>query len=298
MKAKKSIYLLIALLLVLFASCLNMKTVIKVKKDGSGEIEQVFLMSTSVMNYAASMTSTSMDSEDGNDEYTVEDDSDEEGISEKESVPDLTSQMADKEKLALHAKEMGEGVTLSSVTSVTEGDFSGYKAVYAFKDINMLKFNQNPGDLMPSDAVEGAGVETNAPKEYITFNFKKGALSVSMPEVEVASAEDVGDDDAVEEGAGEMDEATLNMMKAIYKDMKILLQIEVQGSITDTNASYRKGSTVTLMNIDFSKIIEDKKSFDALTKNNSETLEGLKGLVKNVKGIEIELQKKINIKFK
>jgi hypothetical protein len=42
-----------------------------------------------------------------------------------------------------------------------------------------------------------------------------------------------------------------------HKDMKINMSIEVQGSITDSNAQFKSGSVVTLLDLDFNKILAD-----------------------------------------
>jgi hypothetical protein len=297
----------------LLFGCLNMKTTVKLNKDGSGQIEQIFLINSSIasmMNPAAKTGESEeyKDAEDGtategtdeaietDEEYSpeegdaIDEDATEPGAPE---TPDIMSQLMDKEKLEQNAKEMGEGVTLTSSEPFEEGGFSGYKAIYSFKDINKLKINQNPGDLMPKDAGTSASGEE---KEYITFAFKKGApaaLTINMPDPEAAK-------DKKKEPAkdAEMDEQTINMMKEIYKDMKITMEVAVQGTITDSNAQYKKAGTITLLNLDFNKILADKTTFNTLMKSQANSLEEMKVLVKKVKGLEVELQKTVNVKFK
>ncbi len=296
--------LLLALFLV---GCLNIKTTIKVNKDGSGEILQTFLMSDSIaamMNssFGASGDSESEegmeedyeDSEESDSEYTDEGEG-EEYSEEDSSAPDFNAQLMDEEKLRAHAAEMGEGVAFVSAEEYKEGDFSGYKAKYTFKDINKLKMNQNPAELMPMDTSEGGGI-TSTEQELITFVFKKGTpatLTISMPVPDKNT-----DTKKSADKASEMDAQTLEMMKSIYKDMKINMEVVVQGTISESNATFKTGSTVTLIDIDFNKILADAKSFNALAKSDANTIEEMKALVKNVKGMKIEFQPKLNVKFK
>ena len=47
------------------------------------------------------------------------------------------------------------------------------------------------------------------------------------------------------------------MMQQMFKDMKISLAVEVAGRIVETNAEYRDGSRVTLMEMDFNKVLAE-----------------------------------------
>jgi hypothetical protein len=281
--------LLSALFLV---GCLNIKTTIKVNKDGSGEILQTFLISDSVAAMMDSSNNTAADGTGVNDEGgegngATADESDSAG--KDLSAPDFSAKLMDKEKLQAHAASMGEGVTFVSADPYKEKDFSGYKAKYAFKDINKLTINQNPAELMPVDSGTGSTAQ-----ELITFTFKKGtpaALTIIMPIPEKNTDKKSGN-------GAEMDAQTIEMMKSIYQDMKINMEVVFQGTISESNATYKTASAITLIDIDFNKILADTKSFNALAKSEANTLEEMKAIVKNVKGMKIEFQPKLNVKFK
>ena len=109
-----------ALVLALFASsCIEQDNVIRVNKDGSGTITQTMLLSAEVLAMAA------------------------------QGGGDPTADMADKEKAASLAAKMGEGVTVESVEPYEKDGRKGAKMVFAFKDINTVKFTLNnmPGKL-------------------------------------------------------------------------------------------------------------------------------------------------------
>ena len=90
----------------------------------------------------------------------------------------------------------------------------------------------------------------------------------------------------------------MQMMRELYKDMRIRIAVEVDGRITETNADYVDGSTVTLMDIDFAKILEDEQKFKELMSAEPETIEEMKELVKDNPGIKVEIEESIRIRFR
>ena len=78
--------------------------------------------------------------------------------------------------------QFGPGVKFISAIPLKTETMSGYKAIYAFKDINTLKVNQNPGNKTKKS---GTGEEKTTEEENILFKLKKGpvsTLTVTMPE--------------------------------------------------------------------------------------------------------------------
>jgi L-alanine-DL-glutamate epimerase-like enolase superfamily enzyme len=102
------------------------------------------------------------------------------------------------------------------------------------------------------------------------------------------------------EGEADMDSnpEMMEMLRELYQDMHIGIAVEVDGRITETNASYVDGSTVTLMDIDFAKILEDEEKFRELLNANPETVEEMKELVKDNPGIKVEIEESIRISFR
>jgi hypothetical protein len=73
--------------------------------------------------------------------------------------------------------------------------------------------------------------------------------------------------------------------------------VEVQGTISETNAEYRDGSRVTLMDMDFNKVMADPEKFKALAKANPQSLQEAKTLIKGLDGVKIETAPEVKIKF-
>jgi hypothetical protein len=217
----------------LLPSCFEAHNAVKVNKDGSGTVENKIIMSAQMagmMNAAAA--------QEGGD------------------AP--KNPLLDEEKLKAEAKKMGEGVEFVSAKELKFDDGRmGVLATYKFADVS--KITVSPGSGGPGD--EGGEEEVNK-DEQIQFAFAKGdkpVLTVKMPkkdapakdgEGEPAAAGEEGEPADAGEGAAEM-----AMMAQMFQGMKIGMTVEVDGKVTETTATNRKDSTVTLMEIDFGKMM-------------------------------------------
>jgi len=94
-----------------------------------------------------------------------------------------------------------------------------------------------------------------------------------------------------------MDAMAMQMMQQIFKDMKISMAIEVAGAIKQTNAEYTAGSRVTLMEMDFNKLLANPEKFKQLSKENPQTLQEAKALMKGIEGVKVETAPEVKIKF-
>lgn len=250
------IFVLVALLL---TGCLNVKTLVKVKPNGSGTVEQTYLMHKDIVAMIAAFSP--------------------EG--EKFSL-------MDKDKLTADASSLGDGVKFQSAEPVTQDNFEGYKVVYSFDTITKLKLNQNPGDLVP-------GQDEPSPKEYLGFEFQAASgatpakLTVTMPEQEAGPGS---------EPAAESSDEDLEAAKQMFENMKIGLFFECGTSIVSTTATHRAGNTVTLMDLDFGKIVENEELFNKLMKDDPRTIEMLKVELLGIPGIKIESKPTVEINFK
>ncbi len=172
---------------------------------------------------------------------------------------------------------------------------TGFVATYAFTDINKLKLDQNPGDAMPTPGGKKApGGPGESKKEPVTFKFTKGSpaeLTVKMPVPDMKAVDKKKDQP---EG---MEEMAMQMMGQMFKDMKVTIAIEVAGAIKETNAEYKDGSRVTLMEMDFNKLLANPEKFKKLAKENPKTLQESKALMKGIDGVKVETAPEVKIKF-
>ncbi len=267
---KAGLLLLCALALM---GCLQTVTLVHVNKDGSGTIEQSVVISNSFKELMLGFGGTEED-----------------------------FALLDEEELKTKAASFGEGVRFVSAEALETTGGAGYKAVYAFDDITSIRVNQNPGENLPTpDSGQQAG-EEEPEGEFLSFDFRPGRpgktayLTIRRPELEM---EDSGgqEGDASGEDSGSAEEIP-DMIKELYRDMRIEIALEVEGDIVDTNATYAEGSRITYLALDFGKLLESEETFTALMESNPDSLEELKELIRDYPGIQMELQEEVRIGFK
>ena len=268
---KLCILLAIFTALLSMAGCIESTTLVTLGKDGSGKVEETLLMRNDVIQMLMGMN---------------------EEMGEESGDFELVS----REQLEQQAKQMGEGVLLKSVERITTETHSGYRALYTFSDINTLEVNENPDENVPDPGSKGEGQPN---REIITFQFEKAegknpaSLIINLPEEKIDAA-----GEEPEEMPAEQSEDMINMFREIFRDMKIDVSLEVDGNITETNATHKQGSKIILMEIDFEKIIQNEAVFRELAQSNPDSLEETKELLKDVPGIKVELQNRIELQFR
>jgi hypothetical protein len=261
--------------------CLQVERLVKLKPDGSGTVEETMTMSKATVAQMGQMMGGFGDLGGG---------------APKADAPAKKGfDVMDEKKLKDEAAKMGEGVTFVSAKKIDNDKSEGYVATFAFADINNLKLDQNPGSAMPGpDAAKKAGGAVKAKTEPVTFKFTKGnpaELTIAMPKFDPTAKKP-------KEAANGMEDMAMQMMQQVFKDMRMSMAVEVAGTISETNAEYRNGSRVTLMEMDFNKLLADPEKFKKLAKENPQTMQESKALMKQVDGVKIEAAPEVKIKFK
>jgi hypothetical protein len=259
--------------------CLQSDTVISIKPDGSGTLKETFLMNKMFVQQMQAMMQQ-MVGEMGEPEQ---------GAPAK--AGEKSFDLFDEAKLRAKASELGEGVSYISGKKVTTETLEGYQAVYAFKDINKLKLNQNPGDNVPSAPGEQKSA-SDKKKEFIEFRFTKGApssLIIKMPSAKTDPAENKVQEETEKPKPDEQQEKQMmEQMRMMFQDMKIAMSIDVQGSLVETNATHVEGSRITLMEMDFGKLLAMPEKFKEFSMAQPETLEETKKFMEMIPGIKVD----------
>ncbi len=266
--------LLFLLPLFFLGGCLDVEKVVKINPDGSGTVTERVLLGKAVVEQMKSMA-TAFGGKPGDDK----------GMN-----------LADEKKAKADAAKMGEGVTVASVKKISSANGEGAEIVYAFKDINKLKLDQNPSSSMPGGPGGGPS-ESGAKTELVTFLLTKGSpatLVVTMPKLVSKKADK---EDSKETPPAANNEMAAEMAKQMFKDMRVKLGLEFAGKIVTTNAEYHTDSQVTLMEMDFNKLLADSAKFTALTKANPQSLEEAKALMKGLDGIKVETSPQVTVSF-
>jgi hypothetical protein len=251
---------LLGVLLATFSltACLNSTTLVKVKPDGSGTVEQ-----TTLVNMAALKGTMGM-----------------------QGAPN--GPLMNKADLERAAQQMGKGVRLvSSEPAKGEAGFEGVKAIFAFDDVNQIQISQGPS--------VGGGSRSAEPTSDDPVRFKltrNGATSTLA--INFIDKAPVGNGDMPKPASGEMPDLTnpmiMNMIKAMFQGFKINVGLEVVGTIVKTNADYVSGPRITLLEMDVAALLADEAKFKALQGKlgPDATLSEVKPYLKDIKGIKID----------
>jgi ribosomal protein S20 len=289
---RRAIILSLALLSIVLSGCIQSNTVIRVNPDGSGVVEETVLLSpllvASMQNLARKAPDeASADMAAGKGKEKTEDPG---------GGGDYIKKQIEEAKAKIEAQ--GSDIKFISAVPVKTETMTGYRTVYSFRDINKLSINQNPSDKTGKGdpKTDKAGKK----KELLMFSFARGAVStltVRMPERDdKANKKDKLKTESKK--TPEEEAAAAEALKMFFKDMSVKIDIEVTGAIVGTNATYRDKSRITLLDMEFGKIFENKEAFDRLSKAQPKTIEEMKTIVKDIKGLKIELNNPVVVDFR
>jgi hypothetical protein len=255
------------------SSCVELASLITVNKDGTGTIEETVLLSAQLKAMVASMPPGAGDS-GGN------------------PAASLGSLVPDKKKAEENAQKYGEGVTVKSVEDVTLPDGrGGAKVTYDFTDISKLKYQ--PG----SAEAEKQGAE----QDPVTFGFAGGELTINIPQGKKGEALEKPDAEQLKK-MQEIDPAQMAMMKPMFTGMRMSFVIKAGSGIASTDASHQDGDTVTILDMQVEKLLENPENFKKLASiMESQSEPDPKKLAeqfKDVDGVKVEGKEKVSIKLK
>ena len=256
------------------SGCIQSSTLIKMKADGSGTIEQTMTMNADAVAQFSALAAV------GDDKNKS-----------KASVDDLFSE---KEARAAAAK-MGQGVTFVSSQKIDTPDRKGIQATYAFTDITKISIEEMKS---PSNVPDAGGTGLSPKDSPMKFQFKAlpdghAILTILQPGVDKAmnAAPASKPDSSVDP---KMAEQGLAMMKTFMKGLKVDVAVQVP-HVVKTSSQYVDGGTVTLLSMDFDTILADPTMADRL--NKATTLSDTKALLKDFKGVKINLEPQVTIEF-
>ncbi len=264
-------FVLFLLTAVLFTGCLEVNTTIHLNKDGSGTLEESVLMSSQVIEmisaFAASFDSTGTDT--------------------------ASFSLFKEDQLIADTVKYGSGVKYVNGKEVKQDGKEGYNVVYAFNNINELKINQNPNSKIDMEGVE---FEEDTAHEFLHFDFVQGNSSKLTIQLPSMNDQDVSNEAVAEDTAASSTEGMDELLK-LMKGMRIVLTLDVNGNIGQTNASYVDGSSITLFDINFDELLENPEKLKMFKQQNPKNLEEIKKIVENLPGVKVELNNPVNITF-
>ena len=253
----------------LASGCLRSTTVISLKPDGSGTVVQ----ETGVSPQALAMLQGFAGAQ-----------------TEGKSAP---PQLFGEEQAKKAAETMG--VQFVSGEPFKTAQVEGYRARFAFDDVRKLRMKMNQDPTKGTASLEAGSGSGESP---FNFEFERrgssSVLTIVMPE---KSPADSGLNPMSGLGIGgdksnpAANQQAIQIMKAMMAGMFVDITLNVDGRIIKTNAPYVKGSDVTLLQLDFDKLLADEA---ALMKLQGAT--DLKSLA-DIPGLKVIPDKRVTIEF-
>ena len=255
------------------SGCIQSSTLIKMKPDGSGTIEQTMTMNADAVAQFSALAAM------GDDKGKTK------------GIDDLFSE---KDARAA-ADKMGQGVTFVSSQKIDTPDRKGIQATYAFTDITKISIEEMNS---PSNVPDTGGTGSSPKDPPMKFQFKSlpdghAILTILQPGVDKAmnAAPASKPDSSVDP---KMAEQGLAMMKTFMKGLKIDVAVQVP-HVVKTSSQYVDGGTVTLLSMDFDTILADPTMAERLNKVTN--LSDTKALLRDFKGVKINLEPQVTIEF-
>jgi hypothetical protein len=248
--------------------CFQASTVVRVKADGSGTIEQRIVLTDAAMDQLRAFAILG-----GNSAATV----------------DPTSE-AQAQALAA---SIGPGVTYLSSMPVKTDKGQGRDSIYAFTDITQLRISEQPkvpGGL----SLRSSGVSTDG--EPITFALTRQPdanvqLRILVPRPGMLPLATPNAAGAVTPPSVEQ----IEMVRGILAGARLTVVVEPEGQLVSTTSPFVDGNRVTLIDLDIDKAGSDPELVKKL--QSPKTLEDAKAAINSVPGLKITLDPEISITF-
>lgn len=245
-------------------ACFQLSTVLMVKADGSGTIEQRLVFTSAALAQMRGLAALTGGGAQGFDP------------------------MSEAQARAA-AAALGPGASYVSSSPITTADGQGRDIVYAFTDINQIAVSEEPP--MPGGAALPA---QGAKASNVTFAMTRKPGGNSLLKIQVPKPPLPGGN-AVGGGSGPVSLGQLAGFKQMFAGARLSIVVQPDGQVVRTSSPYADGRRVTLIDVDIDQLLKDDS---VLTKLNAvTTLEEAKAILDAVPGVKIVLDPEITIEF-
>lgn len=251
-------------------SCLQNETTIHLKKDGSGTIVEETVFGAQMMAMLGQMAAFGAPGED--------------------PLADLVSE----EKATERASQLGEGVTFVKAEKIERNGGKGARITYAFQDISAVRIAAGDAAKTAMPDLGGAALAAAEEADPITFAFADNKLTINLPQPKPGEGETADGENiplSEEEANPEME----GMIKQMLGDMKIALRVVVEPGIAATNATHRDGNTITLMEMDMAKLMEQEGALRKLGTLDQSNPQAAFEAIKTIDGVKMETEKTVTV---
>ena len=285
MKMKLAKMIVITFFLILITGCYQAHYLIRVQPDGSGTIEERFVVFKPTLQKAGQMMASFMF------------DHPEEA---QNADQDFNWNLFDKNKLKKSANQMGDGVRYVSGAPIVLWDFEGYKAVYRFSDIRNLVLSQNPGGHVPSALLAALNRRENREGQF-RFGFEPGnpsKLFIRQVTVAFENGQDTNEENPQTPPDPEEREKAMTWLKEIFDPMRVTIEIEVPNKIVQTNAFYREDAQITLMDVRFKELSKSPELLNQLIDSPDQTYMDVLEMSRQLPRNKMDQHKEIVVEFR
>jgi hypothetical protein len=262
-------HLALLVIAVACSGCFRSTTMITVRADGSGVIDQEMganPQAAAMLKGFSGSASGQQAGESGPTEFFG-----------REQAEKLGAQM---------------GVRFVSGEPVKTADLDGYRAHYAFDDITKLTVPMNQD---PTGGLGGSARQTSTPPLGFDFERRGAAslLTIRMPEQKTMGLGADGPLGRIPGASGDTQEGAqaLSMMKMMMRGLFVDVTLAVDGRLVKTNAPHVNGSRITLIQMDFDKLIDTPGALQKLQRASDASA------LKDIPGLKITTDPKVSIEF-
>jgi len=255
---------LVALLAVPVAGCFQSSTVIHVKADGSGTIEQRTLLTETAMDQLRTLAILG----GGN--------------------PDAADPTSEAQAKAL-AASIGPGVSYVSSMPITSDKSQGRETLYAFSDITQLRVSEQPA--LPGNVKRPVAAGGDTPPISFALDRKADGnvvLRIIVPRPAIFPTGPNG-----EPRPPTLEQIT--MVKQLLAGARLTVTIEPEGRLVQTSSPFVDGNRVTLIDVDIDRAAGDPDLAKKL--QTAATPEQAKAAINSIPGLRITLDPEITIEF-
>jgi len=255
--------LVLCLAAVLATGCMQIENTVTIRPDGSGEITERVVVTSEMLEMMAMM-----DESDAADMFTEQD------IRDRTPYP---------------------GTELASVTMIDDMDGQGYTSTYTFADIRDVTFRPAL-DEIHDDSPDGQVDAPDGMLRELDLAFTPGppaTLTVRMPEAEDDSDIQI---DTSDTSSAMPDMSDLRILRMMLRDARFRVAVIVDGTIVETDATYRSDNEITLYDFDFNEVVRDSTALRRFAEAG-ETDRPDAGQLAGIPGIRIEQRETVTVRF-
>jgi hypothetical protein len=276
---KNIIKMMVALLLSCgLAGCFQIDQVVTLSPDGSGTVEETIKISRKIAESMAALTSGMSEQlgADGNDK-----------------APPKEQSFFKDDEIKKRAERFGSGVRFVKMERIADKQFEGYKAVYSFSDINAVRLDQeNPG---MQKQIEQGSESTPKGTRFVFAPGKTATLIVKQQKRDVRVGESAPE---MPTPAKESSEEELAMVRQMFDGLRISTTLVIKGNVVDSNATHRTGSTITLAEIDFGKLLDKPELLAKMAAVQPGDQAAAMEMIKKIPGMKIDMNDELRVSFR